>query len=114
MDVKNPRRWVRAVTGGESMSRIIFTDKDEFLRWIKKHCTPTQYEIHITSFSEIIMKPTKSTRHLSYAYIEIYDAWTTIDEAEADIKSTIPRVDIFHGKKFDWDHTMSVGVKQVA
>ena len=96
------------------MSRVVFTDKDEFLRWIKNHCTPTQYEIHITSFSEIIMKPIKSTRHLSYAYIEIYDAWSSIEEAESALKSVLPRVEMFHTKKFDWDHTMSVGVKQDA
>ena len=105
---------VSRFVGGEIMSRIVFTDKDEFLRWIKKNCKPSQYEIHVTSFSEIIMKPIKSTRSLSYAYIEIYDGWTTIDDAEKDMKSAIPRVDIFHVKKFDWDHTMSVAVKQVA
>jgi len=96
------------------MSRIVFTNKDEFLRWIKKHCTPSQYEIHVTSYSEIVMKPIKSTRSLSYAYIEIYNAWTTIEDAEAAMKSAIPRIDIFHVEKFDWDDTMSVGVKQIA
>ena len=94
------------------MSRIIFTDKDEFLRWIKKHCKPTQYEIYITSYSEAVLAPTKSTRSLRYAYIEIYGSWDSLDEAEKNIKAALPGVDLYHIGKFDWDHTMSVGVKQ--
>lgn len=93
--------------------RIVFGSKKEFLSWIKKNCTSTQYEVHITSFSEIIMKPIKSTRHLSYAYIEIYPEWDTIASAEADIMRKIPKLDIFHITKFDWDSTRDVRVRQL-
>ncbi len=96
------------------MSRIVFTNKDDFLRWVKKHCTPTQYEIHITSFAEVVMAPTKSTRSLRYAYIDIYSSWDSLDQAEKDIKAALPKVDVYHVQKFDWDSTKDVGVKQIA
>jgi len=96
------------------MSRIIFTDKDEFLRWIKKHCTPAQYEVYVTSFSEIVLAPTKSTRNLRYAHMEIYPHWESIDQAKDEIKATLPSVEMYSIKKFDWDHTRDVGVRQSA
>lgn len=96
------------------MSRIIFTDKDEFLKWAKKHCTPGQYEIYITSLGEAVLAPTKSTRSLRYAYVDIYDTWERVEKAEEDIKAALPKVDVYHIKKFDWDSTRGVGVKQVA
>jgi len=46
------------------MSRIIFTDKDEFLLWAKKHCTPGQYEVYITSFAEIMGSMRCISHHL--------------------------------------------------
>ncbi len=96
------------------MSRIVFTDKDEFLKWAKKHCTPGQYEIYITSLGEAVLAPTKSTRSLRYAYVDIYDTWERIEKAEEDIRATLPKVDVYHIKKFDWDSTRDVGGKQVA
>lgn len=96
------------------MSRIVFTDKDEFLRWARKHCTPAQYEIYITSFTEMVVAPTKSTRSLRYAYIDIYNSWDSLEQAEKNIKAALPNVDVYHVEKFDWDHTRDVGVKQVA
>jgi len=94
------------------MSRIIFTDKDEFLLWAKKHCTPGQYEVYITSFAEIILAPTKSTRSLKYAYTNAYSTWNRLTKAEEDIRAVLPKVDIYHIQKFDWDSTRDVRVKQ--
>lgn len=93
------------------MSRLVFTNKEEFLRWIKKNCKPSQYEIYITTFSEIILAPTKSTRSLRYAVMEIYPHWETAEKARNDIKVAIPNVEMYTIMNFDWDHTRGIGVK---
>lgn len=109
--VKKPRRRAREVTGGEIMSRIVFTDKAEFLRWAKKHCTPGQYEIFVTSFGEVVLAPTKSTRSLRYAYVDIYSVWDAIEKAEDDIKAALPKVDVYHIQKFDWASDRDIKAK---
>lgn len=93
------------------MSRIVFTCKDEFLKWIKAHCKPSQYEIYITSFAEIILAPTKSTRNLRYAHVEIYPHWSSAEEARKAVSAALPAVEMYTIKAFDWDSTRNVGVK---
>lgn len=93
------------------MSRVVFTNKDEFLKWIKSHCQPSQYEVYFTSFAEIIMAPTKSTRSLRYALIEIYPYWDSAEQARNEVSAAIPAVEIYTIKAFDWDSTRNIGVK---
>ncbi len=93
------------------MSRLIFTNKEEFLRWIKAHCKPSQYECYFTSFSEIILAPTKSTRSLRYGYMEIYPHWNSAELAREEVIAAIPGVEIYTIRKFDWDQTRGVGVR---
>lgn len=95
-------------------SRIVFDKKDEFISWIHTHCTPTQYEMFVTSYGEVILAPSKSTRSLRYSVIDIYECWDDIGIALKEIKKRIPNVAVYHIKKFDWDSTRDVSVKQVA
>lgn len=94
------------------MARIIFTKKDDFLEWVKDHVTPSQYEVYVTSFAEIIIAPLKSTRNLKYAYIEIYKAWEAVDEAINDVRKKVPNIKIYPIEKFDWDSEKNIGTKQ--
>jgi hypothetical protein len=94
------------------MPRITFTDKDGFLTWIKDHVTPSQYEVYVTSYAEIIVAPTKSTKTLRYAYIDVYIAWEDIEDAINDVRKKVPNIKIYSIEKFDWDSERSVGVKQ--
>jgi hypothetical protein len=94
------------------MPRITFTDKDGFLTWIKDHVTPSQYEVYVTSYAEIIVAPTKSTKTLRYAFIEVYKAWEDSENAINDIRKKVPGVKFYQIEKFDWDSERSISVKQ--
>lgn len=96
------------------LSRIVFNDTEQFLMWSTKHANPSQYEIYITSFAEIILAPTKSTHNLRYAHIEIYPHWESIEQAKDKMKATLPSVEMYIIRKFDWDSTRGIGVKQDA
>ncbi len=96
------------------LSRIVFDNTEQFLKWSTEHANPSQYEVYITSYAEIILAPTKSTRNLRYAHMEIYPHWDSMDQAVNEIKATLPSVEMYHIKKFDWDSARDVGVKQVA
>ena len=94
------------------MARIIFTKKDDFLEWVKDHVTPSQYEVYVTSYAEMIVVPTKSTRNLKIAYIDVYKAWDAIETAINDVRKKVPNIKIYPIEKFDWDSEKSIGVKQ--
>ena len=93
-------------------SRLVFNKKEEFLKWITR-CSETQYEVYVTDYGEFILAPTKSTKSLRYAYIDTYSAWDNPTEAIKDIRRKLPRIEIYHISKFDWDATKSVTVRQV-
>jgi hypothetical protein len=88
--------------------------KDDFLKWLKKHCKADQYEIVLTDFDEIIICPTKSTKSLRYVYVELFNCWDSEEKALKDIKKNIDGVDIIRMRKFDWDSTKSPSIKQSA
>ncbi len=96
------------------LSRLVFSNIEQFLKWSTEHANPSQYEIYITSYAEIILAPTKSTRNLRYAHMEIYPHWESMEQAKDKVKATLPSVEMYTIKKFDWDSTKGVGVKQVA
>ena len=79
---------------------------------MKDHVTPSQFEIYVTSYGEIIVTPTKSTKTLRYAYIEVYKAWDKVEEALDDVRKKVPNVSIYPIERFDWDSEKQIGVKQ--
>ena len=93
-------------------SRLVFNKKDEFLLWVKTHCNSSQYEMFVTDYGEVVLAPSKSTRSLRYSVIDVYECWEDIDNALKEIKRHIPSVMVYRIKKFDWDSTKGVGVKQ--
>jgi len=96
------------------MSRLVFNSKQDFLNWVKDHCSPNQYEMYVTSFGEIIMAPTKSTRSLRYGYVDTHKYFETLEGALTGIVKVQPGLRNYSIEKFDWDSTRDIGVKQNA
>ena len=94
------------------MPRLVFDKKKEFLNWLGSHVTPSQYEIFVTNFAELIVAPTKSTKTLRYGYVEIYKCWDDTQSAINEVVRKVPQISIYYIQKFDWDPTKSVGTRQ--
>jgi hypothetical protein len=53
------------------MARFIFGDEAQFRQWLEVHALPQRNEIYITSRGEVIVYPTKTSRPLNFAYIQV-------------------------------------------
>lgn len=94
------------------MPRLVFDNKKQFLNWIKDHVTPSNYEVFITYFGEIIFAPLKSTRTLRYGYINALDIWDSMEEAIKDITKRVPNLRNYRVERFEWTTDRAVGVER--
>lgn len=86
--------------------RVVFTDLEEFKKWITAFVREDRHVVYLTKFKEVIIVPRVSTRPIISAYMKVER-----DEDVTDIIETIPNeVTMFVVKSFDWKDDVPVGV----
>lgn len=88
------------------MPRIIFTNPEQLIEWVKAFCSADKYVGYTTAEKELIIEPIKSTRPLRYAYYKGEDT----DEIAKKLSEKY-QMKVFQIKNYEWDMEKSVGVR---
>jgi hypothetical protein len=88
--------------------RVCFEKIDELEKWINDFVTADRYVAYLTSFSELVFVPLRSTRPLIYGYY----VFATEEEKKKMIDFLNSKgVRIYNLKSLDWDETKFPGVR---
>ena len=91
------------------MSRLVFSDMTDLMSWVLDPQDPVlgnQYQAIVTSYSEIIFAPTKSTKSLRYAVYK--GTKPEIEEILTELKTRRLFISVIRVKSFDWDTTRPI------
>ena len=94
------------------MSRIVFDEVAVLLRWATDNCDAVKYQLYITSYSEVVLVPTRTSRNLRYGYIDAMFIGKKVDEVAKQVQEVIPGIKVYKVRKFDWDEDRSPMVAQ--
>jgi hypothetical protein len=89
------------------MARLIFNIAADYERWITDHVTPNGYDVYSTRMNELICYPRKSTRPLTYGWMQLSDE----DSAKLLKKLEGMGVRLYRVDRIEWDAERPVGIK---
>ncbi len=92
------------------MPRLVFSSREELLKWIKEKVAAEKYDLYITEESEVILSPIKSTKPLNYAYFK-----TSADPKDLvrAIKENVNGIKVYLLKSFEWATDLAPGIKVI-
>lgn len=85
--------------------RVIFTEIDEFKKWIDTFVREDRHVVYLTKYREIIVTPKVSTKPIILAYMKMNE-----DAEVSDVINHLPEgVIVFGVKSFDWKDDTPIG-----
>jgi len=98
--IKLLRRW--------RMPRLVYSSKEEFLKWVREKVTAERYDLYVTEDNELIVCPTRSTQPLTYAYLKLQsDPKDLIKE----VRENVSGISVYFLRNFEWATDRAVGIR---
>ena len=90
------------------MPRIVFSEEDQFTKWVEAFGEPIRYIVYSTDDLELILKPIRNPRDYDYGYIHCKDGQqysSLVKWLEAS------HLNIYRCKRYEWRIDQAVGVR---
>ena len=92
------------------MARFVFSKESEFFSWVVDHFHGDRFEAYVTASNEVIIYPRKSSRPISYAYIQC----STQSVAELVKKLKELGLEIYNVSRVEWADDRMIGYSQAS